>query len=267
MTNKISHWPILILAVPILILSLSSKIFAAEKWKEYKGEHFIIYYKNAPQDFIKSVERMSESYYDEITDNLGLTRYRGWTWNNRALIYIYDNSDDYVSTAKQLNWSHGAASPRDKVIRTFPTAHGFFDSTLPHELGHIIFREFIGFKAQVPLWFEEGVAMYQEKARRWGSNEDVRFTLKNKSFLSLSELNLISLNSNSSQQLVQQFYAESASIVYYMIQELGEQRFVFFCKKLEDGTPFESALHSIYIRFNDLKDLNKSWVNYLTKVK
>jgi len=68
---------------------------------------------------------------------------------------IYDNADDYVQAGKMASWSHGVASPKNKVIRTFPAAHGFFDSTLPHELGHIIFREFVGFKAQVPIWFEE----------------------------------------------------------------------------------------------------------------
>lgn len=238
-----------------------------EKWKEYKGDHFIVYYKNAPQDFIKSVEQMSENYYHEITDNLGFSRYRGWSLSNRASIYIYDNAEDYINNAKEYQWSHGVASPRDKVIRTFPTAHGFFDSTLPHELGHIIFREFIGFKAQVPLWFEEGIAMYQEKARRWGANDAVREAIKNKSFLSLSELNLISLNSSSSKDLVNLFYAESASIVYYMIKELGQQRFVLFCKKLEDGMPFEWALHTIYLRFKTYDDLNKTWVNYLNKPK
>ena len=38
-----------------------------EGWQERKGNHFIVYYKNAPPDFVKSVEEMAEYYYGEIT--------------------------------------------------------------------------------------------------------------------------------------------------------------------------------------------------------
>jgi len=112
------------------------------------------------------VAKNSENSYKEIYSNLGFTRYRYWTAGNRTKIYIYDDVDDFVSNGGQAHWASGVASARSKVIQTFPAAHGFFDSTLPHELGHIIFREFIGHDVRVPLWFEEGVAMYQEKAKQ-----------------------------------------------------------------------------------------------------
>ena len=47
---------------------------AEDEWKERKGNHFILYYKNAPPDFVKSVEEMAEYYYEEITRNMGFTR-------------------------------------------------------------------------------------------------------------------------------------------------------------------------------------------------
>ena len=236
-----------------------------EKWNEHKGSHFIIYYKNAPQDFVKSVEDSAEQYYDEITSNLGFTRYESWSFDDRASIYIYDDSDHYIAESRQANWSHGAASPQPKIIRTFPTAHGFFDSTLPHELGHIIFREFVGFRAQMPLWFEEGVAMYQEKARRFGANRTVQNAIKDGSFISLPELSHVRLTNKTKPEVVDLFYAEAASIVYYLFSEQGDFRFVQFCRKLSEGNPFDWALKSVYIRFNSLEDLNKSWLSYLEK--
>jgi len=254
-----------VLKLIFFILFISGTSVYAQEWKEYKCLHFIIYYKEAPEDFVKSVEQMSEDYYDEITRNLGFTRYKGWTWDERAKIYIYDDADDYVQSAKQASWSHGAASPRNKVIRTFPSAHGFFDSTLPHELGHIIFREFVGFKAQIPTWFNEGVAMYQEKAKRWGANRAVQKALEAGSFIPLQEMEHMRLNSKTDPAFVKLFYAESASVVYYMINELGEQRFVRLCRKLQDGGPFEWALESVYVRFKNTEDLNNAWVKYLRK--
>jgi len=252
-----------IISMIVLMCVVGASAVFAEKWKAYKRLHFIVYYKNAPFDFVESVEKSSGQYYLEITDNMGFTRYKGWNWDERAKIYIYDNADDYVKTGKQAGWSHGVASPRDKVVRTFPSAHGFFDSTLPHELGHIIFREFIGFKARIPSWFEEGVAMYQEKARRWGAHDTVRQAIEDGTFKSLDELSITSLRYRSSKELINLFYAESASVVNFLITEYGKQRFVRLCRKLKDGDRFSWALDSVYVRFKNVDDLNKAWVKYL----
>jgi len=247
----------------ILVSVLGTMPVLAAEWKEYKRQHFIVYYKNAPFDFVETVEKTSGQYYLDITSNMGFTRYKGWNWDERAKIYIYDNADDYVISGKQARWSHGVASPRDKVIRTFPSAHGFFDSTLPHELGHIIFREFVGFKARIPAWFEEGVAMYQEKARRWGAHDAVRKAIAEGTFKSLDELTITSLRRTTNRDLINLFYAESASVVNFLISEYGQQRFVRFCRKLKDGGPFSWALDSVYVRFKNVGDLNKAWVRYL----
>ena len=237
----------------------------AQEWKEYKCQHFIIYHQEAPLDFVKNVEQMAEQYYSEITDNLGFTRYKGWSWDNRAKIYIYDNAEDYIGDSRQAGWSHGAASPRDKEIRTFPSAHGFFDSTLPHEMGHIIFREFVGFKAEIPVWFEEGIAMYQEKAKRWGAHDAVRKALASGNFKSLDELSLTRLSSDTDIEVINLFYSESASVINFLIREYGQQRFVQFCRKIKDGNPFEWTLDSVYVRFKNVEDLNDEWVKYLKK--
>lgn len=255
---KLKMIPMVLIALVMMEISVHAK-----EWKEYKRQHFIIYYKKAPFEFVETVEQTSEDYYREISENLGFTRYKGWNWDERAKIYIYDNADDYVKTGKQAGWSHGVASPRDKVIRTYPSAHGFFDSTLPHELGHIIFREFIGFKARIPSWFEEGVAMYQEKAKRWGAHDTVRKAIENGTFKPLDELSLMRLRYNTSRSSVDLFYAESASVVNYLIGELGQQRFVRLCRKLKDGGPFSWAIDSVYVRFKKVEDLNKAWVKYL----
>lgn len=247
------------------ICILGTFTFAKEEWKEYKEKHFIIYFKETPKGFVETVGRAAEEYYEEIARNLGFRRYEGWTYDERAKIYIYNDAEDYVEAGKQSNWSHGVASPQDKVIRTFPTAAGFFDSTLPHEIGHIIFREFVGFKAQVPGWFEEGVAMYQEKAKRFGADKLVETALEDGSFIPLQELTHVQLTNKSESALVHLYYAQAASIINYMINELGEHRFVQFCRKLEDGPPFDWALKSVYVRLDNTTELNKAWVNYLKR--
>jgi len=253
-----------ILTVILFFLGFSMTAASGAEWKEFKRTHFIIYYKEAPLEYVETVFESAEQYYKDIAEDLGFMRYKGWSWDDRASIYIFDDQEDYIKTGRNAGWSHGMTSPRDKVIRTFPTAHGFFDSTLPHELTHIIFREFIGFKAQVPAWFEEGVAMNQEKAKRWGAHDAVRKAIAEGTFKNLDELTITHLRYNASRDLVDLFYAESASAVNFLISEYGDQRFVRFCRKLKDGDPFAWALESVYVRFKNVDDLNEAWVKFLT---
>ena len=75
------------------------------------------------------------------------------------------------------------------------------------------------------------------------------------------------LYNNSPDSQLQLFYAESASIVYYIISELGEYKFVRFCRALKDRRSFQEALQDVYVRFKDLDDLNRAWLNYLEQIK
>ena len=115
------------LGVALLSTVLSFPVHAQEKWKALKTRHFIIYFQNAPMNFIKEVDQAAEDDYTEISSALGVRRMKTWTFDDRAVIYIYDDAEHYMVSSKQASWSHGVASPEDKIIRSFPSAHGFFD--------------------------------------------------------------------------------------------------------------------------------------------
>ncbi len=248
----------------IMVVIGETKGFADEKWQEYKTLHFIIYYRDVPEDFVKSIEETAEYYYYEIAKNLGFYRDKNWSFDERAAVYIYSDAQDYLASMKELpKWSAGAAFLGEKTIRTFPSQAGFFDSLLPHELGHIILREFIGSGVQVPSWFDEGVACYQEKARRWGVNKYVKETIDNNKFIPLKELSKMQAHAIADKDLADIFYNEAASVVYYMVTELGEYKFTHFCKELQEGRSFEDASPYVYIRFNNIESLNRAWVDYL----
>ena len=117
---------------------------------------------------------------------------------------------------------------------------------MPHELGAYYFQDYIGYTAEIPLWFEEGVAIYQEKAKRLGSNAAVKEAIENGQFIPLTQLTGVRLYKDTKSQVVDLFYSESASVVYYMITELGEQEFYMLCSELKNGTPFQDAP---YIKF------------------
>ena len=258
---KIITWMTTVLLVAGMALP---RLEASPKeWEELKGQNFIIYYRSqVTMDFVQTTMDSAEQEFQRVTQSLGISRYQGWHWDKRAVIYIYRDSDDYTKNGG-ARWSHGSALTQQKVIKTYPSAQGFFDSLLPHELGHIIFREFIGFLAVVPLWFEEGVAMYQEKAKRWGANQDVRTAIQNGQFITLTDLTNMPLYNDSDQKTVDLFYAEAASAVYFLITEFGDQKFFYLLKELKQNTSFETALKKNYMQIKDLSSFDKQWKRYL----
>lgn len=244
-----------------------NKVYARsdDQWRIEESRHFNIYYRNAPKAFVKTVEESAEEYYSEVTQNLGFHRAQNWVFDRRATIYIFDDRDDYVNRSGQYAWSAGSASTRMKTIRTYPASHGFFDSVLPHELGHIIFREYIGYRSRIPLWFEEGVAMYQEKARRYGATAEVKKAIKQGTFMTVEELTSIHLTNESPQETIELFYAEAASLFNFIMKNIGNLRFARLCRDFQDGGDFEQALERVYPRFRSLEQLNDLWVRSLGK--
>ena len=233
-------------------------------WQQMKGRDFDIYYRaGVPDDFVGMTMDTAEDELKRVTDNLGITKIPGWGMGKQIKVYIYADREDFVKNGGQAQWAHGVAFAKARTVKLYPDATGFFDTVLPHELGHIIFRDYIGYSAVLPLWFEEGVAIYQEKAKRLGAKREAYQAIENGQFIPLSQLSGVRLYKNTNNQTVDIFYTESASLVYYLITELGEREFYMLCDELKNDTPFQEALHKVYLRFKTINDLNQSWVDYL----
>lgn len=237
----------------------------ADQWRIAKSTHFLVHYKSAEDDFIKKVIDTSEDYYNKIADELGFRRFDFWLWERRAKIYIWDNALDYQSGTGQPGWSSGCALAKEKIIQTFPYDEDFFETILPHELGHIVFREFVGFdNPAIPAWLDEGIASYQEKVRYVDVDKLLSQNIKKNIFIGLEDLTGSNPYLTNDTFNVQLFYAQAVSIVNFLIKEFGRDKFVVFCQNLRDKKNLEASLASAY-PFKTLKDLDLRWQEYLRK--
>jgi hypothetical protein len=232
------------------------------KWREIKSHHFIIYYQDAPEGFIDKVKERAEEYYREIASSLSFGFLEQWTWENRCKIYIYPSQESYIKETSQPEWSGGVAEHDAKIIRSYPLASGFIDTLLPHELTHIIFNAYIGKNRSVPVWFNEGLATYQELARRWGSRKTVQDAIKNNNYLTLTQLFNTSLFNGADRETVNLFYSESSSLVAFLIERFGKARFKSLCEDLKDGYSFQEAFFNNY-PYKSFLDFEKAWLLYL----
>lgn len=230
-----------------LVLSVSAA--EAVEWHELKSDHFIVYYKKAPFGFVEKTDTKAEENYKRTAATLGFIRYKGWLWGDRAKIYLYDDVEDYRKSSG-LGWAAGSVQTGSKSISAYPSAQGFFDTTLPHEIGHIIFRDFVGMRAVVPLWFEEGIAMYQEDSGHWSADDAVRRLIDERQFISIADLMRLELGRDSDRELVRVFYAEAASLVGFLINKGEMYRFARLCRELKSGELFEPALKKSYMIYH-----------------
>lgn len=251
----------------LLIMIPVSFVFSevTDSWNTSKSTHFIVFYKNAPEEFIEKLINRSEEYYDLIAEGLGFRRYDFWLWDNRAKVYVYDDAKEFQSAGRQPQWSAGAAIPKEKTIYTFFPAEGFLENILPHEIGHIIFREFVGFyNPAIPGWLDEGVASYQEDSKRSDSYVLLRQvqSIDNVGLIPLDKLSAVDLKAVTNPETARLFYAEAVSIVDYLIKEYGEDNFALFCAGLRDKKNLLAAISSVY-PFSSIEELNRGWQKYL----
>jgi hypothetical protein len=257
------------------------------QWQELSSEHFIIYFLEN-KDFAQEVLDKAEVYYRNIALQLGYPRYSEfWTWENRVKIYIYPDRDSFQKATGQPTWSEGMASYNDKQIMSYAWSKGFTESLLPHEMAHLIFRDFVRFKGAIPLWLDEGVAQWMEEPKRPQIKRIAKKYFQESSFLCVEDMMRLDIRNLkyaeavyirptrtkeggdgilflSAELLINTYYIESVSLVGFLIEKYGSSAFADFCRELRDGKNVEEALRSAYpAHIRNLREFEDRWREYL----
>ncbi|UCD15160.1 MAG: hypothetical protein JSV34_05430 [Candidatus Omnitrophota bacterium] len=229
-------------------------------WIIKKGSHFIIYHAaNFSSKDVRQLLRKAESYYSSITEEFGFRRFNFWTWDNRCKIYLYSSSEDYYNNTKQPQWSRASVHVKERAIHAFSINQYFLDTILPHEMGHLIFREFVGYYTSLPLWLDEGIATFVERDKGENRLARAREIVRSFSFISLKGLTEVNSSNIKSPDV---FYAEAASIIEFLLREYGREKFVEYCRYLRDKKDWYEGLLDVY-GFTDLYDMNNKWMDFL----
>ncbi len=202
----------------------------------------------------------AEDAYDEVTERLGFTRFDDfWTWDNRCKIYLYPELSDYQRITGRPSWSGGSVNIVTRTINTYLFEKDFIQIILPHEMGHLIFREFVGYKTNLPLWLDEGIAILQER-----QNQEERLLMVQGLVFSGLYIPLERLVEIDEDNLVfaTVFYAECYSVVDFLIQKYGRDKFVDFCRYLRDKKNWKRGLRDIF-GFKDMEQMNEEWVRFM----
>ena len=273
------------LSIAFIFMSITASV--AQEWQELKDEHFIVYF-TQEQKFAKEALDKAEGYYRRIASDLGYPRYKEfWLWDKRVKIYIYPDHASYIKATGQPEWSQGMADYKNKQIASFTWAKGFLESILPHETAHLIFRDFVGFVGEIPLWLDEGVAQWAEEAKRKDMKLMAKELYEKDGLLSIEDMmkldirntkdkNLVYIRPTrtkkgdmatlllSADKLITTYYLQAVSLVGFLIEKYGSDRFAEFCRQLRDGKKLDEALRFTYPTYiSSLDELERKWREYL----
>lgn len=274
----------------------------AQSWKEIKSDHFLLYFIPSTviinstdssgaveaEDFGKEVLRKAEVYYQRIAEDLGYQRSSDfWTWDKRAKIYLYPDHDSFIKASNHPAWAGGMADYDTKTIMSFLGSKEFSDTILPHEIAHLIFRDFVGFKGVIPLWLDEGVAQWTEEKKRQEVKKVVKEMLLKNGLLTMDDMMKLPISNIKNGEnvyirptrtrsgekgvlfltgnnLITAYYVEAVSLVGFLIEKFGKNDFTSFCRALRDGKNLEEALVSVYAtHIRNLNDFDDQWKDYI----
>ncbi len=232
--------------------STRSEVF--KRYHKYKTKYFEIYYKN--KLILPPVKAVVDDYYQRIYNHLKLDV----DVTPIKLVIALDRSE-YLSLGTP-DWSSGLAIPEQRTIYVDEKDPLLIRRVIPHEITHIILHNYLGFDHYTIHWISEGLSIYEEM-RIWTGQDKVVITMENYKSLPIEDLILMKPYIFSSKDTIVVYYQQSASLVSFLINEYGMDRFRDFLKALKTRT-LENALKEVY-GIQSLRELERRWKAFLKR--
>jgi len=219
--------------------------------------HFVLY-EEGPE-VSSELEETVEALHGNIM--LDLVAFSPWSREQKVFIFFSNSQDTYQRLTGRPAWSGGAASLSERKIYVYKSDEAW--GILAHELTHIYFDSFFPPSHPSPLWLSEGVATYIQAERGfstpvWLSQNLAK--LQGGSGFKLPDLVRIENLQGADEDNVRLWYAQSYSVVRFLMRLKAGDAFYMFCRNLRDGRPVPQSLYQAYgMPYNKLSSLEYAW--------
>ena len=178
-------------------------------------------------------------------------------------IYIYGSSDALRGAMIfPQEWTGGVAFTRYSTIAIgiAPYNLSWGKRAIAHELTHLVIHQMtLNPYIDLPTWLDEGLAMHSEG--------ELSLTFMDSLNRAIEENRLISVRSLSSPfsaytEQSQLGYAQSYSLVEFLISEYGRNKMLELLNTFREGSSYDDALTKVY--GFDVDGLDSLWRDYVT---
>ncbi|UCD09290.1 MAG: peptidase MA domain-containing protein [Dehalococcoidales bacterium] len=226
------------------------------EWESIRQNDITLYWYEGDTEFAEELLSAAIEGLDRLYQSTGVGII------DPVKIYIYANSNDLRSAMIfPQTWTGGVAYPSYNCI-----AIGIDSSslewglrTIVHELTHlVIHRMTYNPYLDIPVWLDEGLAMYMEGPLAEAFTYYLSQAVENDTLISVR-----SLASPFSAYADQSYlsYAQSYSLVSMLIDTYGREKMLELLTVMSDGIDYDEALETVY-GFN-MDGLDEIWRDYI----
>jgi hypothetical protein len=222
------------------------------RWQTLTSGQLRVHYYGIDKPF---AQRMLDAGLEGMARN---AQDAGLTTEDPVDIYVYPNYDDLKDAILyEPSWTGGQAFSDQNIVimGTSGSNSGWDESTVIHELTHVLVGHFtFSCLGDVPQWLNEGLAVYSEGSLDPQFQNSLNRAIENDTLLSVQS---ISGSFSEVSDKANLSYAESYSIVNFLITSYGQPKMTDLLLGLRDGLTLDQALQQTY-EF-DVDGLEDAW--------
>jgi hypothetical protein len=211
------------------------------------------------RDYAERAVNLAERYRTQVCRRwFGRT----WDWDQKCDIYFSVGVADLqqrtgspnVPGLAEAEWDRGGVKARRLRLRIDYSE--VWTNVLPHEVSHAVFSDQFG--TSLPKWLDEGMAGQSETPEQHGRLRRHVLSVRD----NLWGVRYLMTSREYPRNYVSQFYAETISLVRYLLSQGGESRFVEFARATVKDGP-ELAVRKYYER--TYAEIQRDWLDWLDK--
>lgn len=225
--------------------------------------HFNIYSEQyaASERFVELLETLHANLM------LDLAPFSPWARAEKVSVFLFKNRETYRKVTGRPAWSGGASSVPKRKVYVYESEE--LPGILAHEMTHIYFDGFFLDGTVDPLWLSEGMATLVQVERGLAAPNWLRENLarlEGGETFPIEKFVGVSSTSGWSDDKVRLWYAQSYSIVRYLIRTQYRSSFYKFAAHLREGRPVAEALYRAYgAPYTRLRALEIAWRHEISR--
>ncbi|HEX7475520.1 MAG TPA: peptidase MA family metallohydrolase [Dehalococcoidales bacterium] len=230
------------------------------KWQNISQGKINLYWYQGDNSFAQSLMSAAQQALVKLASNTGATP------SKTVNLYIYASAQDLQGALIYPNeWTGGVAFVQynNVAIGISPSNLAWGQTTVTHELTHIVifqvtFNPFSG----LPVWFNEGLAMYNQGALDSQFTAPLNQAINSNSLISVRSISS-PFSANSAKANLS--YAEAYALIDYLLKQYGPTKMQALLDNFKQGNTYDGAFKAVY-GFN-LDGLNSQWMTWIKTQK
>jgi hypothetical protein len=243
--------------LPPLLLALSVVSVGTDASESLlSSPNFVVRYDTVDAALAWEVTDLAERSLIQVTSQLG------HVIESKIVIVLASSEESFLGNVRgeTPEWGMAFAFTKEgKIVLKSPRLvrkNIDMDAVVTHEVTHIVLHRALKGRV-IPLWLNEGFAMYQSKEWEKGSSAVVGWAAVTDRLYTLEELESAFPWSEERARLA---YAESFLAVAYIIQQFGKESLVGLIRDLSTGEDIDAAMRK---RFGiGYKRFKRDWMRY-----